>query len=125
MKGFLLIAHGSRNRLADKEFMELAAIFAAQMAAPVAPCYLEMCQPDISAGFDELYAQGVREVVAVPCFLFSGRHMERDIPNFLAGLAAKYDDVIIYTSSSLGPDYRLAEILRDRALNAQHKIEPR
>ena len=70
-----MIGHGSRNRLAIKEFAELANLIKASFPNdPVEYGYLEFARPIIREGLDSLSSQSVERVIAIPAMLFAAGH---------------------------------------------------
>ncbi len=122
--GILLIGHGSRDEVGNEEFKCLAgALRNALSPKLVATCYLELRQPDISAGFRELHAQGVNEIVIAPVLLFDARHARQDIPAEVAKFREEAADVKLRYAESLGrhpavmvlAQKRLEEVLVEQA----------
>jgi sirohydrochlorin cobaltochelatase len=88
--GVLVCGHGSRNRLAVGEFASLADQLRQALApVPVAHGYLEFARPILRDGLEQLRAQGVRHVLAVPAMLFAAGHAKNDIPSVLNTWAAE------------------------------------
>lgn len=88
--GVLVCGHGSRNRLAVSEFADLAAqLRQALQPVPVAHGYLEFARPILRDGLDDLRAQGVDHVLAVPAMLFAAGHAKNDIPSVLRTYSAE------------------------------------
>lgn len=90
-KGILICGHGTRKERGAKAFQEFAERFAAQtIDYEVEYGFLELSEPDFETGVKRLLEKGVTEIIAIPVFLFTGVHMERDIPYALNGLHEKY-----------------------------------
>ena len=82
--GVLICGHGSRNRLAAKEFARL--VEALRLRLPDVPLeygYLEFASPILRDALDTLRRQGVQRVLAVPAMLFAAGHAKNDIPSLL------------------------------------------
>jgi sirohydrochlorin cobaltochelatase len=86
----MVCGHGSRDREAITEFRSVAAGIEARLPQyPVAAGFLEFARPIIREGLDNLYAQGVRHILAVPGMLFAAGHVKNDIPSVLNSYAAQ------------------------------------
>ena len=79
--GLLLVGHGTRDQRGSAEFLAVARRVA-ELARNfrVAPCFLELAEPDISTGVKQLIEGGVRELIIAPLMLFAAGHVKRDIP---------------------------------------------
>ena len=73
--GVMICGHGSRSKSAVTEFAVLAEKLAPMFPEwPVEYGYLEFATPVIKTGLDNLRAQGVTHVLAVPGMLFAAGH---------------------------------------------------
>ncbi|MEO6259974.1 MAG: CbiX/SirB N-terminal domain-containing protein [Thermoanaerobaculia bacterium] len=116
MRALLLVAHGSPRPEANDDIVMLAAAVRARVPGmSVLIGYLDCNAPDIATAVDECVETGATEVVVVPYFLHSGRHLVRDIPDILAGAAEKHPAVAITMSDYVGHQPAIADILLDRA----------
>jgi sirohydrochlorin cobaltochelatase len=107
--GVLVCGHGSRNRLAVAEFASLAEQLRQVLApVPVAHGYLEFARPILRDGLEELRAQGVRHVLAVPAMLFAAGHAKNDIPSVLNTWAAETGLAVDY-GRELGVDLKMIQ----------------
>lgn len=83
-KGILLCGHGTRLAEGAENFKAFAKGFQDQIEGyETASAFLELCEPDFDAGVKELVDKGVTEIVALPLFLFTGIHIQKDIPCML------------------------------------------
>jgi|ERR1035437_2271275 sirohydrochlorin cobaltochelatase len=112
MKGILLCGHGSRSVEALRDFESFVVLFKQQNPLlPVAYGFLELSKPDFTTAIQSLYMQGVREIDAIQLFLFSGKHIETDIPYQLRKIEAGYSDLVITIRNPIGADPRLLDII--------------
>ena len=114
MKVMMLIAHGSRRSAANDEIRRLAeriAILGDGDYDAVRAAFLELAEPDIQQGVSECVALGASEIVAVPYFLASGRHVNTDIPGELACAQAGHPEVSIQLSQYLGQNEAIADLV--------------
>lgn len=79
----LLIAHGSREEAANREVIEMAERLGSHLpGVPVIPCFLDVVQPGIPAGFHQAVATGARRITAVPFSLLPERMWAKISPGF-------------------------------------------
>ncbi len=111
----LLIAHGSRREAANADLRELAARLAAAGPRPIVePCFLELAEPDISAGAAVCVARGASRVLMIPYFLSAGVHLLRDLTAARDDLAARHPGVKFALGAPLGPHPLLDRLVAAR-----------
>ena len=107
--GVMVCGHGSRNRLAVGEFAQLAEGLRSRLpGVPVDYGYLEFARPILRDGLDNLRAQGVEHVLAVPGMLFAAGHAKNDIPSVLNTYAVETGLRIDY-GRELGIDRKMIQ----------------
>ncbi len=115
--GVMLCGHGSRNQLAVGEFAALAGRLRDKLpGVPVEYGYLEFADPVIHHGLDQLRAQGVKRVLAVPGMLFAAGHAKNDIPSVLNTYAAMHPGFEITYGRELGVDLKMLRAAGDRII---------
>lgn len=108
-KGILICGHGTRKERGAKAFEEFASRFAAQSGEyEVEYGFLELSEPDFETGVKRLVEKGVSEIIAIPVFLFTGVHIQKDIPCVLNGFQEKYN-VKIQLANYIGPCQEMVE----------------
>jgi sirohydrochlorin ferrochelatase len=113
--GIIVFAHGSRIESANDGVRALAAALARAGSFPhVEPAFLELGQPDLAGAVDILAARGVDRILVVPYFLTLGIHLERDLPQLVAGLTASHPGIAIRVTPPLEGHRALLQILLDR-----------
>ncbi|MCP9815583.1 sirohydrochlorin chelatase [Synechococcus sp. GreenBA-s] len=121
--GVLICGHGSRNRQAVAEFAQLAEGLRALMPTlPVAYGYLEFARPVLRDALDDLRAQGVRRVLAVPGMLFAAGHAKNDIPSVLNTYAAETGLRVDY-GRELGVDLQMIQAAGARLRQALDRAD--
>ncbi len=115
LKAVLLIAHGSREEIANREVIEMAERLGRRLPRMlVIPCFLDVVQPDIPAGFQRAVDLGARQILAVPFFLATGVHVGQDIPRILEECLAQCPGAEVRITPAIGPDPGLDEIVLNR-----------
>lgn len=91
-KGILLCGHGTRIAEGVQAFNEFAKEFESKIDGfEVTSAFLELSEPDFDAGVKKLVDKGVEEIIALPLFLFTGVHIQKDIPCMLYQCQKKYN----------------------------------
>ena len=83
VKALLIIAHGSRNQLANVEIAKLAGQLEQQSQEGiefVEHAFLELAEPLIPDGIRRCVEKGAATILVVPYFLNTGIHVAKDIP---------------------------------------------
>lgn len=119
MKTMLVMVHGSpREESNDAVRSVVQIVRASRLFEQVEIGYLDVNQPDIPSAIDSLVATGATEVVAVPYFLHTGKHVTKDLPDVLDEASLRHPHVSIRMTDYLGHSRVITDILRDRAVTA-------
>ena len=115
MTGILILAHGSRKTETEETLNQVCAMLKEMLPEMlIETAYMEFSEKTIEQGLDELVSQGAEEIKVIPYFLFSGIHIQQDIPEEIDAYLKKNPNIKISFGKTLGADRRLAEILKDR-----------
>ncbi len=115
MNGVLILAHGSREKQTMQTMDKIVDMVKAKLPDTVIECaYLQFCEVNLEKGLKKLIEKGVKNIKVVPYFLFSGIHIQEDIPAEINEFLKDYPDVKITMGKTLGADERLADIVADR-----------
>ena len=88
--GILICGHGSRNKLAIKEFEELTSLIHEKFPdIMVVYGFLEFAKPSLIDGLERLRTKSIKKVIAVPAMLFAAGHVKNDIPSVLMSYSKK------------------------------------
>jgi sirohydrochlorin cobaltochelatase len=107
-KALILLAHGSRAPETFEEMRELARnLQAGHAESRVLAAFLGMLQPDLPTAVSEAAAAGASEIRVLPLFLFSGKHVQEDIPRLVAQAQASHPGIRIELLAAAGrhPDF--------------------
>lgn len=119
-KGILLIGHGTRREHGLAEFIRFFEAVKETVNSEstdlcvVRYAFLELQEPTIHQAVESFLADGVKDVVAIPLFLFSAGHMKEDIPALLHDVKKLHPDLSIWLDDSFGEDDVMLTVVRDR-----------
>ncbi|MEM2280675.1 MAG: precorrin-8X methylmutase [Candidatus Bathyarchaeia archaeon] len=121
--GLILVGHGSRNPQHKESVERLANIIRSRARFKIVEtAYMVINTPRIEEAIEAASRNGAKKIVLIPVFMVAGTHTTRDIPKVL-GLdegerVAKRDGLEIIYGDPMGPDWRIAEIIEERAFQA-------
>ena len=111
----LIVGHGSRDPLANREFEALVAAYRSRHPElDVRHAYVELAEPLLGKALCEIAASG-REIIVLPLFLFAAGHVKNDIPLALAAARRSQPSASIQVARPLGVHAALADIAFERA----------
>lgn len=116
MRGLLVIGHGSRSKEAKEAFYLIVEQLKESMNCEVEGCFMEISEPFIPETIKKMYNRGIREITALPYFLFNGIHIKEDIPEILNSTKVQYEDLSIYMAQPIGYHKAVVEILKERII---------
>lgn len=119
MTGFVVFAHGSRFEEANEAVRAVATQLAKTGEYAVEAAFLELGHPDLAGAVERLTTCGASRVVIIPYFLTLGTHLQRDLPEIVARIAAEHEGVPIEVTPPLDGHPALVQILLDRASEAR------
>ena len=118
MKALLLVAHGSRRQQSNDEVDKLAEQLrerCGQEYQIVHAAFLELADTLIPDGIRRCAKEGATEIVVLPYFLNSGRHVVTDIPEEVDSVRDELPGVDIKLASHLGASSVMLDLLVDTA----------
>ncbi len=117
--GVLICGHGSRAKIAEKEFGLLAEGLSKRFPElKVAHGFLEYSAPNMHMALDSLLEQGVKKIYAVPGMLFAATHAQNDIPSVLTTYQEKHPGLEIEYGQELGLHSEMIQAFQARILEA-------
>ncbi len=113
--GILIISHGSPRADANRGFVELVERIASRLeGAVVLPAFFSIVHPDIPDQVAELASRGLRKIVLMPYFLYSGQHVIVDIPALLAECRSRFPHLELEMLPTLENDPALEDVVVER-----------
>jgi sirohydrochlorin ferrochelatase len=115
LRGLVIVDHGTRSASANAPLAELARII--REARPtwlVEHAHMELAEPTFDDAIDRLVAKGAGEILIHLHFLGAGFHVRETLPRLIEKAQARHSEIPIRSTSPLGADPRIAEIILDR-----------
>jgi sirohydrochlorin cobaltochelatase len=90
----VLFAHGARDPAWARPMEGIAAqLRGLRPGVEVSVAFLELLTPDLASELERLAASGVGSIDIAPIFWAAGGHIRKDLPDLLAGFAARHPQV--------------------------------
>ena len=122
--GIIICGHGSRAKIAEEEFILLAAGLRARFPQlEVEYGFLEYSSPNIHMALDRLIGKGITNIYAVPGMLFSATHAQNDIPSVLTTYMQKNPALTIKYGQELGLHDEMIMAFQHRIMEAVDLVE--
>lgn len=105
MKGFILVAHGSRRAAANQEITDFATRVSQCMSGRfdvMGHAFWELAEPTLEQAIDQQVAAGAIDIKLFPYFLAQGKHVVNDLPSVLAQKREQYPSVSFTLLAHLG-----------------------
>ena len=105
MKGFILVAHGSRREAANQEIADFAASVSHSLGERfdvMSYAFWELAEPSLEQAIDAQVAAGATEIKLFPYFLAQGRHVVDDLPSVLHQKREQYPALTLTLLPHLG-----------------------
>ena len=119
-RAVLLVGHGSKQAGANEAIDQvLEALRRKEPTTLFQSAFLEIQSPSIPAGIEFCLNQGCDEVIVVPYFVQTGKHVVQDIPRIVSETQIKHPQKNICLAKYLGFDERIASIVFDRIYEAR------
>ncbi|KIF77420.1 cobalamin (vitamin B12) biosynthesis CbiX protein [Streptomyces sp. 150FB] len=115
----LVIAHGSRDARHAATVRALTRrVRSLRAGLRVEAAFLDFNAPSAADQLDQLAAEGIREVIALPLLLTRAFHAKSDIPAVLAAASARHPLLRLRQAAVLGPSPLLGAALERRLYEA-------
>lgn len=114
----LLCGHGTRVASGARQFEEVVAVLRARHPERrIGHGFLELASPGLEEMVARLYADGVRDILAVPVFLFAAGHLKREFPDLFGTLERRHAGLRIRLAAPIG--------LTEAVLETAHRLAER
>lgn len=118
-RAVLLVGHGSKMHGSDEAMNQVIDELRRRDSATVfQSAFLELQSPNIQDGINLCIKQGADEVIVVPYFVQTGRHVVHDIPRLIDEAKALHPKTFISLANYLGFDSRMVSVVEDRIKQA-------
>ena len=115
----LLVGHGSKLAGSNAALEQvILALRKRDSATFFQSAFLELQKPNIVEGIELCLHQGADEIVVVPYFVQTGRHVVADIPRIVTEAKAKFPEKGIRLAEYLGFDEKMVSIVINRIQEA-------
>ena len=115
----LVMVHGSPRPISNNDMFAVVDIVRERgIFSGVEVGFMECNEPDIPTAISTLVENGAQQVVAVPYFLHTGKHVADDLPTLLEEAQEKYPHVSFTMGDFLGHDDLLCDVLAQRVQEA-------
>lgn len=118
MKALLIVAHGSRRQASNQEVLTLAQSISTRSDHDydvVEAAFLEIADKLIPDGIEACAKAGATEIIVMPYFLNSGKHVTQDIPEVITAIKPQYPDIAIHVTEHLGASSVMANLVLQTA----------
>ena len=109
----ILIGHGSREKGFAAAMIKVAGTIRKEKKFDFVLCaYNEIVAPSFAEAVEILVKKGVKKISVLPYFLQAGRHVQKDIPEFVRTAREKYSgqaEIVLYPY--LGYDKQIVKII--------------
>lgn len=119
-RAVLLVGHGSKIE-GSNEAMSLVIdeLRRRDSSTLFQTAFLELQSPNIPDGINFCVHQGAEEIVVVPYFVQTGKHVVHDIPRIMSESKSAHPKIAISLSNYIGFDRRLVSLIEDRIKEAR------
>ena len=113
----LVVSHGSREAAANREFILLVGKYRKRHPGwKIRHAFLELASPSIPQALESMASSA--EILVLPLFLFSAKHVKKHIPEILKTFRERHSKVRLKLAKPLGSDLKLLDILDQRVRKA-------
>ena len=114
-RAVLLVGHGSKLAGSNDAMDQVIARLRQEEPATLfQAAFLEIQSPSIPEGIELCLKKSAEEVIVVPYFVQTGKHVVQDIPRIVAEAKMRYPQKEIRLAEYLGFDERIVAVVNDR-----------
>jgi len=123
-KGWLICGHGSRLEAGTKAFLHFAdELKKRNPEVAVEAGFLELSEPTYEEAISKLYENGVREIFAQPILLFTGVHLQHDMPAMMHEFEKQFSGLKIHLGSFIGATEEIVDLAVKRIAMACPELD--
>lgn len=113
MNGLIMIAHGSKKKLSNNEFLNLVEEIEKKNDnfSKVEASFLEFATPDIDSVVKNFLNNGISKIYFYPYFLNSGKHVSVDLPDIINNLKKTYPLIEFILLPHFGVSDKISDII--------------
>ena len=115
MNALILVAHGSKKDLSNKEFVKLVDEIRNKdkSFSKIQAAFLELATPSIQAACKEMIFKKMSKIYFYPYFLNTGKHVGIDLPNIIKELKESNPSVEFILLEHFGKSNKISDIILD------------
>jgi sirohydrochlorin ferrochelatase len=122
-EALLIVGHGSKSKEAVDIFNNTVNNVRKKSSfTRVEGAHMELCPPSIEEQVKKLISENFNRIILIPYFLYMGNHIKHDIPEIISSLMKQYPSVTFVFGKPIGDEPLIADILINRALEAQKSV---
>ena len=115
LQAIIILGHGSRSAEANSEFLHIVELLKESYEQDIVlSAYLEMAEPRLPEAIAHAISLGAQHIRIIPCLLFSGMHLKRDIPEMIDAFKVTHPDISMRVARAFGADPHIVDLLKER-----------
>lgn len=115
----MLVGHGSRDAEGVAQYWDFAEVVRRRAPSLEVGCgFIELAQPDLDTGIDQLVERGAGSVVAVPLVLLGATHLKNDGPVAMERARHRHPGVSFHYARHLGVHPGVLSVAEERVREA-------
>ncbi len=114
-QGVVILGHGSKLDETNNEIIQITkTLQEADKNRLYEIAFLSVGNPKMSQAVEILIKKGVEKIIIMPMFLFTGSHVQVDIPDILELQKKQYPNIKFIAAGHFGTHSGVADIIRER-----------
>ena len=120
---YLIIAHGSRDPQANREFFQFLEHFRkVYPQRKVEGAFLELAKPAIPEAIENCVTAGASEIFVIPLMLFSGRHVKEHIPELIEKAKVLHPEIDFHYAAPLAEHPMMLSLVEEKARTLKESV---
>ncbi len=114
-RAVVVLGHGSKRAEADEPMLRvIQTLKTREPEILFHAAYLEITSPDLIQAIQIVLNMGAGEVIVLPYFVQTGRHVKEHIPELVRKVREQFPTKTIHLAGHIGYDERIVSIVLDR-----------